>query len=65
MPKLARSPASVYEGRMRRTPSDIQTLDRADPLASFRNRFSLPDGIIYLDGNSLGALPLKLRAKVV
>jgi len=32
-------------------------LDRVDGLAAFRARFRVPDGMIYLDGNSLGLLP--------
>ena len=32
-------------------------LDAADPLASMKQRFALPQDLIYLDGNSLGPLP--------
>lgn len=33
------------------------SLDKTDPLAHCKERFQLPDGVIYLDGNSLGAMP--------
>ncbi len=39
-------------------------LDRADPLAHARDRFDLPDGLIYLDGNSLGPLAVGVRERV-
>ena len=33
------------------------SFDQQDPLASLRDEFAVPEGVIYLDGNSLGALP--------
>jgi kynureninase len=40
-------------------------LDAADPLAGFRARFEHAGDGIYLDGNSLGRLPLATRERVV
>ncbi|OEJ32640.1 kynureninase [Streptomyces subrutilus] len=37
-------------------------LDAADDLAELRERFTLPEGVVYLDGNSLGALPAGVAA---
>ena len=46
------------------TRDDCLALDARDQLAHARARFIVPEGMIYLDGNSLGALPKAAPARI-
>ncbi len=45
--------------------TDCEALDRADPLREKRAAFTIPAGMIYLDGNSLGVLPRHVPERVM
>ena len=46
------------------TRHDTLALDADDALAPLRQQFDIPDGLVYLDGNSLGVLPRATAARV-
>jgi kynureninase len=43
---------------------DVSALDARDPLRHFRDSFQLRDGLVYLDGNSLGVAPRATAARL-
>jgi kynureninase len=46
------------------TLDEAKRVDASDPLAFARERFRIPEGLIYLDGNSLGTLPVATQGRV-
>jgi kynureninase len=46
------------------TLQDCRALDAQDPLRELRELFTLPEGVIYLDGNSLGVMPRSAPERV-
>ena len=47
------------------TLDDCRGLDARDPLRDLRRQFHLPEGVIYLDGNSLGVMPVSAPERIV
>lgn len=46
------------------TLESMKAMDADDPLSGFRERFDIPAGLIYLDGNSLGCMPKDTPTRV-
>ncbi|MCQ8782114.1 kynureninase [Mangrovibrevibacter kandeliae] len=44
--------------------ADVEALDANDPLRGLRDAFHVPDGLLYLDGNSLGPMAHRVRERV-
>ena len=46
------------------TLQDCRAMDAADPLRSLRDLYVVPEGVIYLDGNSLGVMPKSVPDRI-
>ncbi len=46
-------------GKFEEMRAKAEFLDARDPLGTFRERFVIPQGRVYMDGNSLGSAPRK------
>jgi kynureninase len=57
-------PMEVVQPRSPRDLGAVRSWDASDPLRAFRERFDLPPNVVYLDGNSLGALPRATKQRV-
>ena len=57
MRRLSEPSCANFNHMTMTTLKDCCAFDAQDPLRGLRQQFSLPEGVIYLDGNSLGALP--------
>ena len=61
---LETAPASSAVSAVLPGRAEWEERDRRDPLARFRERFVLPGGVTYLDGNSLGPPPRTVEREV-
>jgi kynureninase len=54
----------LVQPRSPRELAAVRSWDASDPLRAFRERFDLPPDVVYLDGNSLGALPRATKQRI-
>lgn len=46
------------------TRDSLAAMDANDPLAPFKDKFFIPDGVLYFDGNSLGVVPKTVEGRL-